>query len=96
MRLILSVLYLVTLLFIIVLLVRLVYDWVQTFARLWKPRGFSLLVAEIVYSVSDPPLKIVRKFVPPLRFGGISLDVAFFLVLVLSYVFLSFFVHFLR
>ena len=67
------------------MLIRLVVDWVQVFARSWTPRGPVLFVLEIVYSITDPPIKFVRRFVPPLRLGAIALDTSFLIVLVAIY-----------
>jgi YggT family protein len=63
-------------------IVRLVFDFVQIFARSWRPAGVILLLAEAVYSVTDPPLRLVRRFVPPLRLGRVQFDLAFLIVLV--------------
>lgn len=81
--------YLLVLLFVVALLVRMAFDWVMYFAREWKPRGVALLAAEAVYSVTDPPLKALRRLIPPLRLGGIALDVAFLIVLVVCWVLLG-------
>lgn len=70
-------------LYFLVLLARLVLDYVQLFARSWEPKGPALVFAEAVYSVTDPPLRFLRRFIPPLRLGQISLDLSF-LVLVLG------------
>lgn len=70
-------------LYFIVLLARLVLDWVQVFSRDWRPRGPMLVLAEVVYSLTDPPLRALRRVIPPLRLGGIALDLAF-LVLILG------------
>lgn len=67
----------------LVLIARLVFDFVQLFARSWQPRGPLLLIAEFVYTITDPPLRALRKVIPPLRLGGVSLDLAF-LVLILG------------
>jgi len=72
--------------FLIFLMVRVVADVVQSFARGWTPRGAVLVGLEIVYTVTDPPLKLVRRLIPPLRFGGFGIDVAFLIVLVVVYV----------
>lgn len=64
-------------LFLMVLLGRLVLDYVQMFARSWVPHGFWLVVCEGVYTVTDPPIRALRKVIPPLRLGGISLDLSF-------------------
>lgn len=77
MGLIFGLIYIALLLFFVALLIRLVYDWVQMFAREWRPRGAALVAAHVVYSVTDPPLKGLRRLIPPLRLGGISLDLGF-------------------
>nr|WP_243857357.1 YggT family protein [Auritidibacter ignavus] len=64
------------------LLVRVVYDVVQSFARQWRPRGISLILASAVYTVTDPPIRWLRSKIPPLNLGGIGLDVAFLVVFI--------------
>lgn len=73
--------YVVVLVFFVLLIVRLVFDWVQVFARDWRPRGVALVVAEVTYTVTDPPLKAVRRVVPPLSLGSVRLDLAFLIVM---------------
>ena len=63
--------------FTLVLLFRLVMDWVFVFARSYRPRGAMVVVLEAVYSITDPPLRFLRRFIPPIRLGTIALDVAF-------------------
>lgn len=75
--------------FIALLWVRFIVDWVQIFARQWTPRGALLVGLEGVYSATDPPIKALRRVVPPLRIGSISLDLSFLIVMVLAYVLLS-------
>jgi YggT family protein len=70
-------------LFFAALIGRLILDWIMMLAREWRPRGPVLVVAEVVYSVTDPPLKFLRRLIPPLSLGGIRLDLAF-LVLMLA------------
>ncbi len=70
-------------LYFIVLIGRLVFDWIQVFSRDWRPTGVVLVVAEVIYSLTDPPLRALRKVIPPLRLGGVALDLAF-LVLILG------------
>ena len=69
--------------------VRLVVDWVQVFARDWRPRGAALVLAEITYTITDPPLRAVRKVVPPLSLGQIRLDLAFIIVMIACSILLS-------
>ena len=87
MRILANLLYLVVLVFFLLLLVRLVLDWVQVFAREWRPTGFALVVAEVAYSVTDPPLRALRRVLPPIGIGSVRLDLAF-LVLALGCSFL--------
>lgn len=68
--------------YFIALLARLVSDWIQVFARDWQPRGPLLVVLEAIYTVTDPPLKFIRRFVPPLRLGSIALDLAFIILII--------------
>ena len=68
--------------FFYLMLIRLVIDWVQMFARSWTPRGPVLFVLEVVYTATDPPIKFVRRFVPPLRLGAVALDTSFIIVLI--------------
>ncbi len=74
--------------FIVLLWVRFIVDWVQVFARSWTPGGPLLVVLEIVYSATDPPIKALRRVIPPLRLGSIVLDLSFLIVLVGAYVLL--------
>ncbi|WP_420096076.1 YggT family protein [Brevibacterium sediminis] len=69
-------------LYVYVLLARVVLDLVQVFSRDWRPTGFLLVLAEIVYTLTDPPLKLLRKIIPPLRLGQFSLDLGFIVLLI--------------
>ncbi|MFK5633812.1 MULTISPECIES: YggT family protein [unclassified Ornithinimicrobium] len=70
-------------LYLVVLIGRLVFDWVQVFARDWRPQGPVLVLANGVYTLTDPPLKALRRVIPPLRIGSIALDLAFIILFVL-------------
>jgi len=75
-------------LFIALLWIRFVVDWVQVFARAWVPRGALLVTLEGVYSTTDPPIKALRRVIPPLRIGSVSLDLSFLIVMIAAYVLL--------
>ncbi len=68
--------------YFIVLIARLVLDYVQMFARSWTPRGPLLVVAEAVYTLTDPPLRALRRVIPPLRLGQVSLDLSFLVLII--------------
>ena len=84
-----TVLYLVVFIFFLFLLARLILDWVQVFARSWRPRGVVLVLAEATYTVTDPPLKAIRRVVKPLTIGGLRLDLAFLLLMIVCSILLS-------
>jgi YggT family protein len=74
--------------FIALLWVRFVVDWVQVFARRWSPSGVLLVLLEVVYTITDPPIKALRKVIPPLRLGSVMLDLSFLLVMLGAYLLL--------
>lgn len=83
MKVVFALLALLLLLFLIALVARLVLEYVQLLARDWRPRSVALVVSEVVYSVTDPPLRFLRRFIKPIRLGAVSLDLSF-LVLILA------------
>lgn len=77
---ILGLIYWVLNVFLFALIARLILDYVRMFSPNWRPKGVVLAAAELVYSVTDKPLSFTRQFVPPLRLGGIALDLSFIVV----------------
>lgn len=71
-----TILYFLLLLYFFALWARFVLDLARSFARQWRPRGVGLVLAEFVFSITDPPIRLVRRALPPLRLGGIALDFA--------------------
>ncbi|KRC63455.1 hypothetical protein ASE12_00975 [Aeromicrobium sp. Root236] len=70
----------------IVLIARFVLDWVQMLARHWRPRGLVLVFCEGLYSITDPPLRAVRRLIPPLRLGAVMLDLSPMVLIVGIYI----------
>jgi YggT family protein len=68
--------------FLILLFARFVVDWVMVLARSWRPQGVVAAGLELVYTTTDPPLKAVRKVIPPLNLGSIRLDLGFMVLLI--------------
>jgi len=81
-----SVLSTVLLIFLLFLIFRLVMEYVFLFARSFRPSGALAAVLELAYSVTDPPLRFLRRFIPPLRLGGVSLDLSMLVLFLLVYV----------
>ena len=63
--------------FLLFLFARMILSWVPVLVRDWQPHGPVLVVAELVYSVTDPPLRALRKVLRPVRVGNVQLDLAF-------------------
>jgi YggT family protein len=84
-----QVLYFIVLIFFITLIGRLIIDWIQVFARDWRPRGVVLVIAEAIYSVTDPPLKALRRVLPPLTIGQVQIDLAFIVIFLITSLLLS-------
>jgi YggT family protein len=76
-----TVAYYVLLVYFFVMWARFVLDLARNFARNWRPRGFLLVLSEIVYTLTDPPIRSARRIVKPIRFGGMALDFAWSLVM---------------
>lgn len=84
-----QIIYLILYGFFLCLLARLVLEYVLMFARRWHPGRGAAAGLEVVWSVTDPPLRALRRVVPPLRIGTVSLDLAFLALLFIVYVLLS-------
>ncbi|CAB4371386.1 MAG: YggT family protein [Actinobacteria bacterium] len=72
-----SILHLILQLFLFALLGRLILDYVRMFKPSWRPSGVILFLVEAIYAITDRPMNFVRRFIPPLRLGGVSLDLSF-------------------
>jgi len=63
--------------FLLILFARMILSWVPVLVRDWEPKGPMLVFAEIIYSITDPPLKLIRKVLRTVRVGNMMLDLAF-------------------
>ncbi|HEY2579704.1 MAG TPA: YggT family protein [Streptosporangiaceae bacterium] len=63
--------------FLVILIGRMIFNWVQMFSRSWAPRGILLVIAEGIFTVTDPPLRFLRRYIRPLRIGSVALDLSF-------------------
>jgi len=72
-------------LYLLLLIGRLILSWIQAFSRSWHPTGVILVIAEVVYTATDPPLRFLRRYIPSVRLGTVALDLSFtvlFLVII--------------
>lgn len=76
-----GVLYAALLIYLLIMWARFIIDIVQVINRQWRPKGFVLVVTELVYTLTDPPIRFVRRLIPPIRAGGMALDFAWSIVM---------------
>jgi YggT family protein len=84
-----TVLTAVLLIYLFILIVRMVFSWIQSFSRDWRPSGIVLVIAESVFTATDPPLKFLRRFIPPLRLGMVALDLSFMVLFIVVLIMLE-------
>lgn len=71
---------------IILVIARFIVDWIQLLARQWQPRGLIAVLCEFIFSVTDPPLRALRKVIPPIRLGGVMLDLSAMVLLLMLFI----------
>jgi YggT family protein len=77
-----DVVYFALLVFLLLLIFRLIMEYVFLLARSYRPAGLVAAALELAYSVTDPPLKALRRIIPPLRIGQVSLDLGFIILFI--------------
>jgi YggT family protein len=83
------VLYYVLMIYLVILIARMIFSWIQMFARQWVPSGILLVIAESIYTVTDPPLKFLRRYIRPLRIGTVAMDLSFMVLFILILILLD-------
>ena len=69
--------------FRIVLLARIILDWVRALNPAFSPKGIFLILAELAYTLTDWVIKPISKVIKPIRVGGGYIDLSIIAVLVL-------------
>ena len=72
--------------FWLLLIARVVIEFVRSFSRDWRPRGATVVMLEIVMSVTDPPVKLLRRLIPQLTVGAVRFDLSIMVLLLLAFV----------
>jgi YggT family protein len=80
--------YLLTI-YLVILIARMVVSWIQMFARQWVPTGILLVIAEGIFTATDPPLKFLRRYIRPLRIGTVAIDLSFMVLFIVILVLLD-------
>lgn len=74
------------LVFYLLVIARLIVETTRSFARSWRPAGSTAIGLEAVYMVTDPPMKLLRRLVPPLRVGNVSFDMSVLVLLLIIWI----------
>jgi YggT family protein len=83
------VLYYVLFFFWLLLLARIVAELVRSFARQWEPAGPSVIALEVIYTATDPPVKMLRRVIPVVRIGGVGLDLSIMVLLLVVFILMN-------
>ncbi len=90
-----AILYALVRLYTLIVIVRLIIEMIQSFSRQFDPPRWFMVVAEFFFVVTDPPIKALRRIIPPIRMGGVALDVSvivlFLVLMILSVVIVAIF-----
>ncbi|HXC81891.1 MAG TPA: YggT family protein [Trebonia sp.] len=84
-----DVLYYVLAIYLVVLIGRMIFGWIQVFAREWRPSGVVLVLAETIFTLTDPPLKFLRRYIPPLRLGTVAMDLSYMVLFIVVLILLQ-------
>jgi YggT family protein len=75
--------------YLVVLIGRMIFGWIQVFARSWSPTGVVLVLAETIFTLTDPPLKFLRRYIPPLRLGTVAMDLSYMVLFIVVLILLQ-------
>jgi YggT family protein len=75
--------------YLVILIGRMIIGWIQVFARSWRPTGVVLVLAEGIFTATDPPLKFLRRYIPPLRIGTVAMDLSYIVLFIVVLILLQ-------
>jgi YggT family protein len=75
--------------YLVILIGRMIIGWIQVFARSWRPTGVVLVLAEGIFTATDPPLKFLRRYIPPLRIGTVAMDLSYMVLFIVVLILLQ-------
>jgi YggT family protein len=75
--------------YLVILVGRMIIGWIQVFARSWRPTGVVLVLAEGIFTATDPPLKFLRRYIPPLRIGTVAMDLSYIVLFIVVLILLQ-------
>lgn len=63
-------------LFILALIGRILIEMIVSFSRNFRAPSWFTRCAELLFVVTDPAVKALRRIIPPLRMNNVSLDLS--------------------
>ncbi|MEU0498350.1 YggT family protein [Mycobacterium sp. NPDC006124] len=72
--------------FWLLLIARVVVEFIRSFARDWRPRGFMVVVLEVIMTITDPPVKLLRRIIPQLTIGAVRFDLSIMVLLLAAFI----------
>lgn len=72
--------------FWLLLIARIVVEFIRSFSRDWQPRGVTVVILEVIMTVTDPPVKLLRRIIPQLTIGAVRLDFSIMVLLLLAFI----------
>jgi len=77
-------------LFWLLLIARIVVEFIRSFSRDWRPTGLTVVILEVIMSVTDPPVKAIRRLIPPLTIGAVRFDLSIMVLLLVAFLGMQF------
>lgn len=84
-----AVIYFLLFIFWLLLIGRIIVEFIRTFARDWRPTGIVVIILEAIFTVTDPPVKLLRRLIPPISLGGVRLDLSIMVLLFIVFILMS-------
>ena len=84
-----QVLYYILFFFWLLLIGRIIVEFIRSFARDWRPTGVLVVLLEFLFTVTDPPVKLLRRIIPPISLGGLRLDLSIMVLLFVVFILMS-------
>ncbi|TQF73603.1 YggT family protein [Rhodococcus spelaei] len=81
-----AVIYFVLFVFWLLIIGRIIVEFIRTFARDWRPTGFVVVILEAIFTVTDPPIKLLRRLIPSVSLGGVRLDLSIMVLLFVVFI----------
>ena len=73
-------------LFWLLLIARIVVEFIRSFSRDWHPRGVTVVILEVIMTATDPPVNLLRRIIPQLTIGSVRIDFSIMVLLLLAFI----------